>query len=166
LALAPDLRRLVRETEPRAALDNVDRLTGRLSAAVAQPRFAALVASVFAALALLLAATGLYGVLTYSVSQRRREMGIRGALGATRAGLLGLVLREGLLLTVTGLVLGLGVALAVTRLMASLLFGVTALDALSFAAAPLALLGVAAAACLIPARRAAAVDPAEALRSE
>ena len=166
LALAPDLRRLVRETEPRAALDNVDRLTGRLSAAVAQPRFAALVASVFAALALLLAATGLYGVLTYSVSQRRREMGIRGALGATRAGLLGLVLREGLLLTVAGLVLGLGASLAVTRLMASLLFGVTPLDALSFAAAPLALLGVAAAACLIPARRAAAVDPAEALRSE
>ncbi len=166
LALAPDLRRLVRETEPHATLDNVDRLTGRLSATVAQPRFAALVASVFAALALFLAATGLYGVLTYSVSQRRREMGIRGALGATRAGLLGLVLREGLLLTVTGLVLGLGVALAVTRLMASLLFGVTPLDALSFAAAPLALLGVAAAACLIPARRAAAVDPAEALRSE
>jgi len=73
---------------------------------------------------------------------------------------------EGLLLTVTGLVLGLGAALAVTRLMASLLFGVTPLDALSFAGAPLALLGVAAAACLIPARRAAAVDPAEALRSE
>jgi len=166
LALAPDLRRLVREIEPHAALDDVGRLTGRLSAAVAQPRFAALVTSVFAALALLLAATGLYGVLTYSVSQRRREMGIRGALGATRAGLIGLILREGLLLTVAGLVLGLGVALGVTRLMASLLFGVTPLDAVSFAAAPLAMLGVAAAACLIPARRAAAVDPAEALRSE
>jgi putative ABC transport system permease protein len=166
LALAPDLRRLVREIEPHAALDDVGRLTGRLSAAVAQPRFAALVTSAFAALALLLAATGLYGVLTYSVSQRRREMGIRGALGATRAGLLGLVLREGLLLTVAGLVLGLGAALAVTRLMASLLFGVTPLDAVSFAAAPLAMLGVAAAACLIPAYRAAAVDPAEALRSE
>jgi putative ABC transport system permease protein len=166
LALAPDLRRLVREIEPQAALDDVDRLTSRLSKTVAQPRFAALVTSVFAALALLLAATGLYGVLTYSVSQRRREMGIRGALGATRARLLGLVLREGLVLTVAGLVLGLGAALAVTRLMASLLFGVTPLDAVSFATAPLALLGVATAACLIPARRAAAVDPAEALRSE
>lgn len=166
LALAPDLRRLLREIEPHAALDNVDRLTGRLSKTVAQPRFAALVTSVFAALALLLAATGLYGVLTYSVSQRRREMGIRGALGATRAGLLGLVLREGLALTAAGLAIGLGAALGVTRLMASLLFGVTPLDAVSFAAAPLAMLGVAAAACLIPAYRAAAVEPAEALRSE
>jgi predicted permease len=166
LALAPDLRRLVREIEPRAAIDEVDRLTNRLSKAVAQPRFAALVLTVFAALALLLAAIGLYGVLSYSVSQRRREMGIRAALGATRGRLLGLVLREGMALTVAGLALGLGVALGVTRLMASLLFGVTPLDAVAFAAAPLALLGVATAACLIPARRAAAVDPAEALRSE
>jgi predicted permease len=166
LALAPDLRRIVREIEPHAALDDVDRLTHRLSAAVAQPRFAALVTSVFAALALLLAATGLHGVLTYSVSQRRREMGIRGALGATRAGLLGLILREGLILTVAGLAIGLAASLGLTRLMASLLFGVTPFDAISFAAAPLALLGVAAAACLIPAYRAAAVDPAEALRSE
>jgi ABC-type antimicrobial peptide transport system permease subunit len=117
---------------------------------VSQPRFAALVTSAFAALALLLAATGLYGVLTYSVSQRRREMSIRSALGATRAGLLGLVLREGLALTVAGLAIGLGAALGVTRLMASLLFGVTPLGALSFAAAPLAMLSVAATACLIP----------------
>jgi len=166
LALAPDLRRLVREIEPRAALDDVDRLTGRLSEAVAQPRFAALVTTIFAALALLLAATGLYGVLTYGVSQRRREMGIRGALGATRAALLRLILKEGLALTVTGLVIGLGIAAGVTRLMQSLLFGVTPLDAVAFTAAPLAMLAVAAAACLIPARRAASVDPAEALRSE
>lgn len=166
LALAPDLRRLVREIEPRAALDDVDRLTGRLSEAVAQPRFAALVTTIFAALALFLAATGLYGVLTYGVSQRRREMGIRGALGSTRAGLLRLILREGLALTVTGLVIGLGVAAGVTRLMQSLLFGVNPLDAVAFAAAPLAMLAVAVAACLIPARRAASVDPAEALRSE
>jgi putative ABC transport system permease protein len=166
LALAADLRRLVREIEPRAALDNVDLLENRLSASVAQPRFAALVLAVFAVLALALAATGLYGVLSYNVSQRRREMGIRAALGATRAGLQRLVLREGLALTAAGLAIGLGAALGVTRLMASLLFGVTPLDAVSFAAAPLALLGVAAAACLIPARRAAAADPAESLRSE
>jgi ABC-type antimicrobial peptide transport system permease subunit len=166
LALAPELRRLVHEVEPQAALDGVDLLTNRVSESVAQPRFAALVLSVFAAVALLLAATGLYGVLSYSVSQRRREMGIRAALGSTRAGLQRLILREGLTLTVAGLAIGLGAALGVTRLMASLLFGVTSLDAVSFAAAPLALLGVAAAACLIPARRAAAVDPAEALRGE
>lgn len=166
LALAADLRQLVREIEPRAALDNVDLLENRLSASVAEPRFATLVLAVFALVALALAATGLYGVLSYNISQRRREMGIRSALGATRAGLQRLVLREGMALTAAGLAIGLGAALSVTRLMESLLFGVTPLDAVSFAAAPLALLGVAAAACLIPARRAAAVDPAEALRSE
>jgi predicted permease len=166
LALAPDLRQILREIEPRGVLDDVDLLTHRVSDSVAQPRFAALLLSVFAAVALLLAATGLYGVLSYSVSQRRREMGIRAALGSTRAGIQRLILREGLALTVAGLAIGLGAALGVTRLMASLLFGVTPLDAVSFAAAPLALLGVAAAACLIPARRAALVDPAEALRGE
>ncbi len=166
LQLAPELRRLVQEIEPRAALDEVHRLTSRLSAAVAQPRFAALVLAVFAALALALAAVGLYGVLSYGVSQRRREMGVRAALGADRARLLRLVLQEGLALTVAGLVLGLGAALAATRWMASLLFGVQPLDAVTFAAAPVAMLGVAAVACLIPAHRAAEVDPAEALRSE
>jgi predicted permease len=166
LAIAPELRRLVHEIEPRAALDEVDLLTHRVTKSVAQPRFAALVLSVFAAVALILAAIGLYGVLSYSVSQRRREMGIRAALGSTRAGIQRLILREGLTLTVAGLAIGLGAALGVTRLMASLLFGVTPLDLISFVAAPLALLGVAAAACLIPARRAAAVDPAEALRGE
>ncbi|HYU34482.1 MAG TPA: FtsX-like permease family protein, partial [Thermoanaerobaculia bacterium] len=166
LALAPAFRRLVREMEPQAAVDGVGRLTSRASRAVAQPRFAAIVLGVFALLALALAATGLYGVLTYGVSQRRREMGIRAALGATRAGLSRLILREGLVLTAAGLVLGLAVAAAVMRLMASLLFGVTPFDLLAYTTAPLALLGVAAVACLLPARRAAAADPAEALRSE
>jgi putative ABC transport system permease protein len=164
LALAPDLRRLVRDIEPRAALDRVESLSSQRSDAVAQPRFAALVLAVFAVLALVLAAIGLYGVLSYGVSQRRREMGVRAALGATRGRLLRLVLREGLILTALGLVLGLGASAGVTRLMESLLFGVTPLDAVSFAAAPLAMLGVAVVACLVPARRAAAIDPAEALR--
>lgn len=164
LQLTPDLRRLLHEVEPRAALDDVDSLTGKLSASVAQPRFAALVLAVFAALALILAAIGLYGVLSYGVSQRRREMGVRAALGATQGGLLRLVLREGLVLTVAGLALGLGASAGVTRLMQSLLFGVTPLDTVAFVTAPLALLVVAVVACLVPARRAAAIDPAEALR--
>ncbi len=165
-SLAPELRRLVREIEPRAALDGVDLLTHRLSAAVAQPRFAAAVLTAFSALALVLAATGLYGVLTYNLSQRRREMGIRVALGATRAGILRLVLREGLAITAAGLVLGIGAAWGVTRVMRSLLFGVTPTDPASFVIAPLALLAVALIACLLPARRASVVDPAEVLRSE
>ena len=166
LALAPELRRLAGEAVPRAALDEVGSLTGRFSAAVAQPRFAALVLAAFAALALALAAVGLYGVLSYGVSQRRREIGVRSALGADKERLLRLVLWEGLALTVAGLALGLGAALAATRWMASLLFGVQPLDGVTFAAAPVVMLGVAAVACLIPANRAAGIDPAEALRSE
>ena len=153
-------------TKRERALDGVDLLTHRLSAAVAQPRFAAAVLTAFSALALVLAATGLYGVLTYNLSQRRREMGIRVALGATRAGILRLVLREGLAITAAGLVLGIGAAWGVTRVMRSLLFGVTPTDPASFVIAPLALLAVALIACLLPARRASVVDPAEVLRSE
>jgi len=166
LTIAPLLPRLVREIDPRVATDGIATLAERVSASVAEPRFAAIVLVAFAALALGLAATGLYGVLSYSVSHRRREIGIRGALGARRSDLLSLVLRQGLTLTLGGLALGLLAAALVTRLLAGLLFGVTPLDPAAFAAAPALLLPIAALACLIPARRAASVDPAEALRSE
>ena len=116
--------------------------------------------------ALALACVGLYGVISYSVSQRRREFGVRAALGAERGALLAMVVREGLAIVAVGIALGLAGAVAVTRLMQSALFGVTPLDPISFAMAPVILLLVATAACLIPARRAANVDPAEALRSE
>jgi ABC-type antimicrobial peptide transport system permease subunit len=133
---------------------------------VAQPRFAAWLLALFAGLALAVAATGLYGVLSYNVSERRREIGIRAALGATRGRLMRLVLRQGLGFTLAGLALGLLAAAATSRLLSTLLFGVTPFDSVAFAVAPAVLIVVALAACLVPAWRAAATDPAVALRAE
>jgi putative ABC transport system permease protein len=166
LALASELRRLARESDPRVGLDGLGSLSGKLSASVAQPRFAAWLLALFAGLALAVAATGLYGVLSYNVSERRREIGIRAALGATRGRLMRLVLRQGLGFTLAGLALGLMAAAATSRLLSTLLFGVTPFDSVAFAIAPAVLIVVALAACLVPAWRAAATDPAVALRAE
>jgi putative ABC transport system permease protein len=118
----------------------------------------------FASLALALASLGLYSVLSYGVSQRRREIGVRAALGADRRAIVGLVLREGVGVTAIGLAIGLAGAAALTRLMQAALFGVAPLDPASFALAP-ALLGIVAlSAALVPAWRAARIDPAQALR--
>jgi putative ABC transport system permease protein len=165
-AFGPALRSIVRDVEPTAAVAEVGPLAESVSASVAQPRFSTAVLTVFAVLALALAATGLYGVLSYNVSQRRREIGIRAALGATRADVMILVLRQGLLATSAGLALGIVVSLLATRLMRPLLFGITPLDVPSFAVTPLILLLVATFACAVPARRAAATDPATTLRSD
>jgi ABC-type antimicrobial peptide transport system permease subunit len=120
----------------------------------------------FALLALTLAAVGVYGVISYTVAQRTREIGIRMALGAERGAVAALVVRHGLGLAALGAAVGLGGALALTRLMESLLFGVGTADPLTFAAAPLVLIAVAAVACLVPARRASRVDPTVTLRYE
>jgi putative ABC transport system permease protein len=164
-ALAPGVRALLRELEPSAAVETVT-LSQRVAASVDQPRFATTVLATFAMLALALASVGLYGVLSYSVSQRRRELGVRAALGAGKSDLVRLVIREGLGAATVGLAIGLVAAAALTRLMQGVLFGVAPLDAVSFAAAPLVLAIVAVLACLLPARRAASTDPAEALRCE
>jgi ABC-type antimicrobial peptide transport system permease subunit len=119
----------------------------------------------FAILALLLAGGGLYAVLSYAVSQRRREFGVRAALGAGRSELVGLVLREAMSVTAIGLAIGLTAAALLTRFLEGMLFGVAPLDSITFAAAPVLLVGVAVAACIGPARRAARADPAEVLRS-
>ncbi|HUP23403.1 MAG TPA: FtsX-like permease family protein, partial [Thermoanaerobaculia bacterium] len=116
--------------------------------------------------ALLLASMGLYGVLSYSVSQRTRELGIRSALGAGRRDLMGLVLRDGLTLTTAGLVVGIAGALGLTRFLGSLLFGVGALDAGTFALVPAVLLVAALAASWLPARRALRIEAIEALRHQ
>ncbi len=148
---------------PISAVQSMDDVVGR---ALATPRITSWLLGVFAALALALAAVGIYGVLSYVVSERQREIGIRMAVGADRSQVLALVMWGGVKLSVVGLVFGLAGALATTRLMASLLYGVTPFDPATFAAAALSLLAVSAGACLLPARRATRVSPARALRAD
>jgi ABC-type antimicrobial peptide transport system permease subunit len=137
-----------------------------LNGSVSQPRFSSQLIGVFAALALLLAAIGLYGVVAYSVSQRINEIGIRMALGATREDVLRLVLRYGAGLTLIGTALGFVASLAATRVLSSMLFEVSANDPQTFLAVSVLLMAVVLGACYIPARRAAKVDPMVALRYE
>ena len=137
-----------------------------LYASVARERFTMLLLAIFAGLALVLAGIGIYGVINYSVARRTHEIGIRMALGADSKAVLRLVVGQGLRLAAAGVAIGLGAALALTRLMSSLLFGVSAIDPLTFTGVSLILITVAVVACSIPARRATKVDPMEALRYE
>jgi putative ABC transport system permease protein len=166
LRLVNALRDIVRTEDRRAAIDEVGTLAGRLSTSIAAPRFFAIVIALFAGLALTLAAIGLYGVLSYTVTLRRRELGIRAALGANRRDLLGLVVRQGLAATAAGLGIGLVLSVGAAWLMRSLLFGVAPTDVPSYVGAAGALLAVALVACLVPARRAASSDPRAALAQE
>ena len=133
---------------------------------IAERRFYATLLAAFAALALVLAAVGIYGVIAYSVQQRRRELGIRIALGASSSQVIAMVMRQGMTLTLLGAAVGLVCASFLTRVLRGQLFGVSATDPLTFIAVPLILVLVAALACAIPARRAVAVDPASAIRAE
>lgn len=137
-----------------------------VSDSVSEPRFHAVLLGGFAALAMVLAAVGIFGVLSYAVAQRTQEIGVRRALGAGTAGVMRVVLSEGLGLTLLGVIIGAAGALAITRLLKSMLFGITPTDTLTFACVAAGLIGVALLASYLPARRAARIDPIQALRYE
>ena len=164
-ALAAALRNEVARLDPELPVFNVRTMTAVLAQSTSEPRFYAALIAIFAGLALLIAAAGIYSVLAYSATQRRREMGIRLALGAPRRHVAALVIREAMALTGAGIAAGVVAAALATRGLASLLFGVRPLDPVIFAAAVLLLSIVAAAASLLPAARCARVSPLAALRS-
>ncbi len=166
LPLATSVRGLVRQLDPQLIVDNMATMEQRLSDSVAGPRFYATLVGVFACIALVLASVGIYGVLSYAVSQCTREIGIRLALGAPRRGVLRLVLGQGCLVAAIGIGVGLAGAALVTRSLSTLLFDLTPLDPATFTAVSAVLAAVAIAACYVPARRAMRVDPIAALRAE
>ena len=164
--LVPALRAAVRAIDPKLALYEVQTFDEAVSKSLWRQRLQGNVLSIFAALALMLACTGLYGVIAYAVAERTRELGVRMALGATRSNVLRLVLGQSGRLVLAGIALGIGAATLGVHMLDSLLYGIQAIDPTTFIAVPLLLALVALAAALVPARRAALVDPIIAMRGE
>jgi putative ABC transport system permease protein len=165
-SLVPAVRAKVLGLDRQVPLTNVRSMEQVVARSVWQPRLYTALFGVFAAVAVILAAGGIYGVISYAVEQRTHEIGIRLALGARPRDVVSLVVRQGMLPALVGIGIGLGGALLLTRLMASLLYSVGATDPLTFAGVALLLAGVALLACYVPARRATRVDPVVALRNE
>jgi predicted permease len=164
--LAPAVRAAIWSVDKDQPVVRVATMRELVEASVADRRFALVVFEAFGAAALALAAIGLYGILSVSVTERTREIGVRSALGASSRDILGLVLRQGMVLTVVGVAVGLVLAWAAGRSLAALLFELPALDPVTYASVVVLLLGVAAVACWGPAWRAARLDPAITLRAE
>ena len=165
-SVAGAIRNEVQSLEKNLPLGNPERMSDRVANSLYAARMGAILLAVFGGLALLLASIGLYGVMSFAVARRTRELGIRVALGARPSDVFRLVLRQGMTLVIAGLVLGVGVAAMVTRLLASFLYGVSTTDALTFTVIPVLLTLVALLACYLPARRATKVEPLIALRYE
>jgi putative ABC transport system permease protein len=165
-ALAPSIRRIVASLDPLLPVYDIRPLREYVDGARAAQRFTMLLATVFACVAILLAAVGIYGVIAYATTRRRYEFGIRLALGATPRQVVGMVLREGVALAAIGLAAGAIVAAAVARWLDAQLFGVSPRDVPSFAAAAAAIAAAALLACWVPARRASKIRPSEALGSD
>jgi predicted permease len=165
-ATVGDVRRVVEQIDPREVIYGVETMNQVVSNSFAVRRFSMILLGIFGALALLLSCVGIYGVISYLVGQRTREIGVRIALGAQRSDVLRLILGEGARMALIGVVVGIAAALGLTRLMSPMLFGVSSLDPLTFACVATLLVGVALAACYIPARRAMRIDPMVALRYE
>ena len=166
LSIVGGVRKEVQAIDPDQPISAIRPMNELVASSVAAPRYRTTLLALFAALAMILAATGIYGVMSYSVAQRTHEIGVRMALGARQLDVLKLVVRQGMLLTLVGVVLGLGAAYLLTRVMSSLLFGVTEKDPITFGVVAALLIAVSFLACFVPARRATKVDPLEALRYE
>ncbi len=165
-ALQQQVRAAARSVDPETAFSNVRTLTEIRDSALAQPRLTTMLLGLFAAVALAITATGLSGLIAYSVSQRTREIGIRIALGAERKGVLAMILRQGLTSVAIGLGVGIVGALALARLVSGLLFGIEPTDPICFVGSAAVLVMVAMLACLVPAQRATTIEPITALRAE
>ena len=165
-SLLPVIRRRIHDLDANLALANVNTMDQLLSNSAAEPRLNTVLLAAFAGVALLIAAIGIYGVLAYSVNQRTREIGLRMALGATPRSVLQLIVGQGMRVVLIGVVIGLAGGLALGRAVSSLVFGVPVRDPATFTLVAVVLTAVALAACIIPARRAARVDPMVALREE
>ncbi len=166
LAVARAVRSRIHELDPTITVVDVRTMSDRMSQSMASQRFSTIMLGSFALFALALAVVGVYGVMSHLVAQGAHDIGVRMALGAERNHILGMVLRQGVELTVVGLVLGLAGAALLTRVMANLLFGVSTTDVATFSVVPLVLMGTATLASYIPAYRATRVDPVTALRDE
>jgi hypothetical protein len=165
-AILPTIRAAVREIEPMLPIPDLRPLDEWIGESTAQPRLTTTLAAVFASAALFLTIVGIYGVISYAVGQRTQEIGVRIALGARRASVIGLVLRGGMTWAAGGIALGLVAAWSLSRTITNLLFGISATDPVTFVLTALILTGVAALACAVPAIRATRIDPLIALRAE